>query len=407
MIVRVGKTYNINKIEGCSLEISFSPPRSGSYELICCGNKKMEGIIYSGNDKEVLHSNYNNSMYTLKFAKTLLYQCVYIVKINIIEVKSVQTHLSLRIEDIQEPTNSLFKYQWGILNKSNGLDINILPLWKYIKESNVNIGIADTGINYNHCNLNGYINSDLAYNFVTETKDIKRKYGTEYEHGTHAAGIVAAQPCNNCGIYGITENSNIISLKIFGESNDSGIKVSDAFVSAVEYSLKHNIRIINCSFCGTTFSEKEKKIMEEAKDILFIIAAGNNSYNLDYKKVYPACYELENGIVVAAMDREGKMYPTSNYGQCIDIIAPGENIVSLYGDDKFIKANGTSVAAPFVTGVCSLMLACRQDLKPREIKKIITSRKNVTPIEGITNCVISGGLLNAYKSYVSLMENCE
>jgi Subtilisin-like serine proteases len=114
---------------------------------------------------------------------------------------------------------------------------------------------------------------------------------------------------------------------------------------------------------------------------------------------------LKNSIVVAAIDREGKMYATSNYGKCVDVAAPGENIVGLYGKDGFIKSNGTSAAAPFVTGVCSLLLETKKDLKPSELKKIITNNGNVTPVKGLEKSVKSGGIINAYKAYRFLMMN--
>ncbi len=402
MTVNIGQTYYFKEVENNSLEILFSPQRTGSYELVCCGMEQMEALFEYGRNEEIYQSSYNNNKHMLFIAKTLLYQQVYCVCIHINGTQSRQTILSLRIEPILEPTNSLFKYQWGLLNKNNGYDINILPLWKYIRKSNVKIGIADTGINYNHCNLKGFIYSDLAYNFVKNIKDDTENI--ESEHGTHTAGIVAAQPDNNVGICGVTENPNVISLKIFGKSEKS-YKVSDAFVMAVHYAIKHKIKIINCSFCGAVFSQKEKKIMEEAKNILFVVAAGNNSCNFEYERMYPACYELENSIVVAAVDREGKIYTTSNYGKCVDVAAPGENIVGLYGKDSFIKSNGTSAAAPFVTGVCSLLLETKQDLKPKDLKKIVTSSENVTLVKGLEKSTKSGGIINAYKAYRYLMMN--
>lgn len=402
MVVNVGETYHINKLED-TIEISFAPPKTGSYELICNGNFKLEGIFYGEESEECLYSTFMNQKYTLKFAKTLLHHYSYEFKLKKIEQIDVHLYMAMKIDYIPEPSNTLFKYQWGLLDKKNGLDINILPLWKYIKKSNMNIGIADTGINNSHCNLKEYINSKLAYNFVSAAKDCEGTYGKGYEHGTYVAGIVAAQPYHNYGVVGITENPNIVSLKIFGQNNVGENKATDAFVAAVEYSIKHNIRIINCSFCGADFSEKEKRIIEKSNDVLFVIAAGNQSYNLDVQKMYPACYELENSIVVAAIDREGKLYGTSNYGHCVDIAAPGENIVGLYENNGFIKANGTSSAAPFITGVCSLLFESKKDLKPREVKEIVTNKKNITPVKGIENCVRSGGILNAYKAYVSLM----
>ena len=81
-------------------------------------------------------------------------------------------------EDVYK--RQMFKYQWGLLNKESGLDINILPLWNYIKKTNVGIGIADTGINYNHCCLKNYVNPYLAYDFVVNRKEDSKGY-CEYD----------------------------------------------------------------------------------------------------------------------------------------------------------------------------------------------------------------------------------
>ena len=144
--------------------------------------------------------------------------------------------------------------------------------------------------------------------------------------------------------------------------------------------------------------------MEKAKNIIFILAAGNNSLNLEQKPMFPACYNLKNSITVAAIDKTGELYATSNYGNFVDIVAPGENIVGPYAKDSYIKANGTSVATPFVTGVCALILEKYPNLTPYELKKVITQKTNVTTIESLNGKIKSKGLINAYKIFNSLEE---
>ena len=97
------------------------------------------------------------------------------------------------------------------------------------------------------------------------------------------------------------------------------------------------------------------------------------------------------------------MYQTSNYGGGVDVVAPGEKVATLYGESAFVKANGTSVATPFVTGVCSLLMQSKPNAKPNEIKRAITDRNNVTLIQGLDKVARSGGMINAYKAYMSLM----
>lgn len=388
-----------------NIHLFFTPLRTGSYELLCESNVKLKVKVYDEIFDDFSLFDRGKSKYEYKYARTMLYRKKYIIHIDALSdnEEDKRIYICFKINSIFEPTGGMFKYQWGLLNKENGLDINILPLWKYIKKTSINIGVADTGINYIHESLKERISPFLAYDFINKQKESIKKYCEENDHGTAVAGIIAAVPFNDCGIWGVTENPNVFSLKIFGNDNSNIHKASKVFADAIKYSVEHDIKIINCSFYGIDFSEEEKSIMQEAKDILFVIAAGNKAFDLKYNKVYPACYELDNSIVVAAVDRNGILYSTSNYGEGVDVVAPGEAVVTLYGENGFIKANGTSVATPFVTGVCSLLMQSKPNAKPSEIKKAITDRDNVTLIEGLDKVAKSGGMINAYKAYMSLM----
>lgn len=374
----------------------FIPPRTGAYEFICKGNEKLSGVIYSELTQECVNSAYCANQSVLRLATTLLYRRRYLIRIYCALPKNKIINYGFILNDFKEPSNAYFKYQWGLLNKTTGFDINILPLWKYIRKSSVKIGIADTGINLGHCSLKGHINTELSFDFTAS------KNAAEYGHGTYIAGIIGAQAAYEKGMIGISENPNIISLNILAANDNATLKASEAFISAINYSMKNNVKIISCSFCGKEFSKKEKETIKNAKDILFVLAAGNDAVSLDKKGIYPACYELENCIVVAAMDREGNLYPTSNYGGVVDIAAPGENIVGPYGEDKYTKASGTSSAVPFVSGVCSLLLETNPHLTPCDLKRIITDKNNVTQIKALNGKVKTGGIINAYKAFMSL-----
>lgn len=369
-------------------ELYYEPERTGSYEFICNSNEKICMHIYGEVFEENIESRKGVNDYIIKWARTL--QCKKRYKISVWSDVTDTFEFKVEINHIEEPKSTHFKYQWGLLNKRNGLDINILPVWKYIRESSVKVGIADTGIDYNNYNLS-YLNN-------------KKRDIMEYAHGTHVAGVIASRPNEGIGCIGIVEDRNIISLKILGEAKKElkVRKASEAFIIAIEYAMKNGIRIINCSFCGKDFSEKEKNAMEKAKNIIFVLAAGNHSLNLECEKMFPVCYHLNNVISVAAIDKEGKLYETSNYGRCIDIAAPGEKIVGPYAKNQYIKANGTSAAAPFVTGVCALLLEKYPNLTPYELKRAITSKDNITLLESLTGKVKVGGIINTYKIFNSL-----
>lgn len=380
---------------------SFSPEKTGSYELIIKSDYRVSCTLvedlFEVKDPNMIVENKD----VIKMASTFLLRQKYFVKIYTNEFQAEEINFKFMIKYISVPEASYFKYQWGLQNRTNGLDINIVPMWEYIRRSDVRIGVVDTGIDFENIYIKKNINRELSYDFTnTMRQDIEK---VKCAHGTHVAGVIAAYPIGNIGMVGVVDNSNVISLRILDENNKNEEciinKASDAFVQAIKYAKKNNIRILNCSFSGKSFSQNELNAMENSKDILFVLAAGNDGLNLDEEKRYPACYEMENSIVVAAMNKEGKLYETSNYGSCIDIVAPGENIVGTYEKEHFIKANGTSVAAPFVSGVCSLLMQQYSCLTPIEIKKIIVNRNNTTRISESKRLKHSCGLLNAYKSF--------
>lgn len=381
----------------------FEPERTGSYEIICNSVKRIGIVVKSDYFEEEIESRNNKENFIVKWAATLRCKKKYTFFLSGINDDRIK--YDVIINYIPEPQCTYFKYQWGLLNKENGLDINILPVWKYIRKSNIKIGVADSGIDYKHCNLR-FLRKNDVINFTGTKSNKDCEPITQCEHGTHIAGIIAAQPKDGIGCMGIVESENIISLKVLGNLRNENVsnKASEAFIKAIEYAEKNNIKIINCSFCGKTFSEKEKNAMEKAKNIIFILAAGNNSLNLEQKPMFPACYNLKNSITVAAIDKTGELYATSNYGNFVDIVAPGENIVGPYAKDSYIKANGTSVATPFVTGVCALILEKYPNLTPYELKKVITQKTNVTTIESLNGKIKSKGLINAYKIFNSLEE---
>lgn len=393
-----------------SVIFRFIPICSGSYEVLCDSNGVLCGAIYDESQSNYVNSAYVKNKSLVRLASTLLRGKIYYIKLNAAQICRDDITFALQIRHIPTPKVSHFKYQWGMLNRKNGLDINILPVWEYVYNSDIYVGVADTGANYNHINLQKNINKKLSYNFVHEVQEVypgnegENEYAARNGHGTHVAGIIAGHEKEGIGILGVVNTPNTIALKVLGNHKESCPvfnKTSDAFVLAIDYAIKNNIKIINCSFSGREFSEREKRAIESAKNILFVMAAGNNGVNIGKKPFYPACYNVQNSIVVAAVNQKGLLYETSNYGEFVDIGAPGEDIASLYMEDQYIKVQGTSAATPFVSGVCALVLEKNPKLLPHEIKQIVTHPDNITQINGLKGKVKHRGIINAYKSIIT------
>ena len=303
--------------------------------------------------------------------------------------------------------NPRFAFQWGLNNQENSIDINVKKAWKITKGSpSVVIGVIDSGIDINHEDIynniwenkaeiagnlidddkNGYIDDQFGWNFLMEDKSITDKFG----HGSHVAGIIAAED-NNKGIVGVAPEARVASLKV-GDGNFDIVDI----IEAIKYGDKKNFKIFNSSYSSSDYSNAEMEAMKAA-DALFICAAGNDSKNIDTKPVYPACYKINNIISVGAVNEYGKAPKFSNYGvKNVDISAPGIDIesLSLEKSENYAYGDGTSMSAPFVSGVAALVLSKNKSLSPLELKKVILD--NGRKLTALTNKNFKGSIVDAY-----------
>ncbi|AIQ40646.1 hypothetical protein R50912_11910 [Paenibacillus sp. FSL R5-0912] len=318
--------------------------------------------------------------------------------------------MEIAIEELPAPNDEFFNEQWSLFNPLNGIDINIIPVWKNYKGSNITIGVADTGVDYQHPDLINRLDMSLAYNFTHDMKDVfpenekSSASSARAGHGTHVSGIISAQSNNNQGIAGITSQGSVVPLKVLGSRlTDTSVYNGSiaAFVKAVEYAKANDIRIINCSFGGANPAVTEQEAMYQANDILFVIAAGNSGSNLADYPEYPASYYHDNSLVVAAQNMEGNLAAFSNYGGPTDIAAPGESIISTFPNSLYLYNSGTSMAAPVVSAVSGLVWGNAPYLTALEVKEIVTDVNNVTLVDSLSNKVHSGGMVNAFKAMMS------
>ncbi len=347
--------------------------------------------------------------------------------------KDIQSQIA-RLEDdpcieYVEP-NYKFKLETTSVTRKKPNDLKFNELWGLEKiqaekawdihtgNSDVIIAVIDTGVDYNHPDLkynmwknpgeiagngidddnNGYIDDIYGYDFAND----KSEPMDDNSHGSHVAGIIAASGDNTKGITGVNWSAKIMALKV----TQYGSITTDDAISAIEYAKLMGAKIINASW-HINADDHPKALYDAiqiAKDagILFVTAAGNKSRNIDSDNPFaclqcPASYDLDNIISVAATDENDSLYSRSNFGNIsIDIAAPGTNIYSSTPNSSYTKHSGTSMAAPYVTGVASLLWSIKPNLTYREVKDIILS--NVDQIDALKEKTVSGGRLNAYKT---------
>lgn len=299
-----------------------------------------------------------------------------------------------------------------------GVDIDVVPAWKQYAEKtnkrNVTVAVVDTGIDFRHEDLwnsmwvnakeiqgdgidndqNGYVDDIYGWNFYSNNNQIYT--GNEDNHGTHAAGTIAAGR-NGKGIVGINDSEyvKIMSLKCLG--TDAGVGTPENVAKAIRYAEANGAVICNLSFGTSKYNEELYQAIKNSK-MLFVVAAGNgdtegSGYDIDAKPVYPACFDLDNVIAVGNLRLDGKLDPESNYGlKNVDLAAPGSYILSTVSGNKYSYMSGTSMAAPMVTGAAAMIYSYNINIQPWELKgKILsTVRKN----DSLTGKTVTGGMLH-------------
>lgn len=235
------------------------------------------------------------------------------------------------------PDDPKFKRQWG-LKKAR-----FPEAWDRVRRG-VRVAVVDTGIRRRHPELRKKIVAQ--WDFVEGDGVAQDEDG----HGTHVAGIVAARTGNKKGIAGACPKCRLVVAKVL-DGNGSGTDVDIA--KGIVWSVKKGAKVVNLSFSGPGESGTLKNAIDFAasRKAVVVAAAGNERTNKPY---YPAAYG--NVIAVAATTYKDRRARFSNYGEWIDVSAPGVGILSTY-PGGYAYYSGTSQASPYVAGLAGLLAA--------------------------------------------------
>jgi cerevisin len=277
---------------------------------------------------------------------------------------------------------------WGISRVSQCGKLSYSP-YDYHYDVNagkgVNIYVVDTGVNINHADFEG--RASWGFNTVngSANDDI-------HGHGTHCAGTAASKT------YGVAKKANIIAVKVL---NDQGYGTTDDIYAGIEWIVKHDSRgkpkVISMSIGSLSPGDWLHGAAECAyvNGIVIVVSGGNSDD--DSCKYTPA--GAPNAITVAASDITDGKASFSNYGKCVDVIAPGVDILSTFrgSDTATAISSGTSMAFPHVAGIAATFLSQGTPFKDIDPKIKSTSTKDA--ITGFNQDTVNYLAYNNYRRY--------
>lgn len=238
-------------------------------------------------------------------------------------------------------------------------------------------------------------------------------------HGTHVAGTIAAKTGNGTGVAGVDWNAKILPVRVLGKCGGYESDIADGVRWAAGVPVSgvgtnpNPAKVINMSLGGQgpcSFTMQNAINEANARGAVVVVAAGNDNTNMNFTSYSPA--NCNGVLVVAAANRNGGRAYYSNYGNKVDIAAPGGDgsgsVLSTHNSGQkdpgfatYSTMNGTSMAAPHVAGVVSLIFAVQPGLYPGQVRDIV--RNSASSFPGSSNCTTSTcghGMLDAYQAVV-------
>ena len=359
-------------------------------------NKKINNFLLSNREQE-FYLNRLQQYFTLTADKA-------------IDMKqfagNIEEKRKYKVNTITNPDNYA-NNQWNLKQ------IKVTPAWKKATGKGIIISLIDTGIDFEHPDLknslwindkedlnkngtyepwsyletrngltgdfngidedaNGYTDDVIGFDFVDQYQVAFGDYiqpdpvpEDEGEHGTNVAGVMIARPTSDTSMIGVAYDAKLMIAKAF---DITGNAEADDIAKAIVYSVLNGAKVINMSFGDNYPSQIVYDAIRFAyySGCILVSSSGNNGWNLPH---YPSDYP--EVISVGGSDETGKRWSFGNYGPYVDLIAPARNIYTTDVGKSYKRTNGTSVAAPHVSGIAAILLELNNNLKIDDIKTIL------------------------------------
>lgn len=233
-----------------------------------------------------------------------------------------------------------------------GIELIAAPkIWEKSKGKGITIAILDTGCDVTHPDLSERIVG--GRNFTNDDAGNPDEYNDYNGHGTHVAGTIAAVQNNN-GVIGVAPEAGLLIIKVL-DKNGSG--QYDWIINGINYAVDQKADIISMSLGGSADVPELHKAIQNAiaNQILVVCAAGNEGDGNDFSDEfsYPGSYNEVISVGSSNLQRRSSEFTNSNNE--VDLVAPGEEILSTYLNGTYAKLSGTSMATPHVSGALALI----------------------------------------------------
>jgi thermitase len=258
------------------------------------------------------------------------------------------------------PNDPMLGNQWGLIST------RFRGAWSDAKGSTAKVAIVDSGIYSEHPDIGRIIaQRDFAEGDAVADDD--------YGHGTHVTGIAGALTDNGKGVAGGCFECELLIAKVMGPI---GFTTDSRIVEGINWSVNHGADVVNLSLGGSGDSSVLRMAVNRAYDqgAVVVAAAGNEGTNVPQ---YPAAYSKV--IAVSATTTDGRLASFSNRGDWVDLAAPGTDILSTSKSGGYQRRSGTSMAAPFVSGLAGL-LASRGMSADSIRQRMQTTAKDLGPV---------------------------
>lgn len=292
----------------------------------------------------------------------------------------------------------------------------------FIGSPDVCVGIIDGGLQLDHPDLaaniwtnpgeipgngidddgNGYVDDVHGWNAYLDNGNVSYVDAATDYHGTHVAGTIGAVGGNGLGVAGVNWDVTMISGVMFGLGYYSDAIQAIDYMTNLKTKKGLNIVALNHSWSGTSFSQALLDAISRAAQagIFSVAAAGNNTNNIDVSPRYPAAFDTTASagydavVSVARINKDGNKGISSNYGaNNVDLGAPGGEVFSTAPIDSYRSANGTSMAAPHVTGAIALYASANPGASPAQSRNDLLTA-GVRPLASLQGITVTGGTLD-------------